>query len=351
MARLESEGKGGYYPTPIEEMKLILKRVTSYRDDHVTILDPCSGEGIALQEFKNHLEQNGTNVTSYGIELEKNRAIESKKRLDYVENCSYDEIRMTNNSVSAMYLNPPFMSLNGERMELRFLRDLTQDRLSEENGLLIFNLPQYVLKDCASIIASRFVDVQVYRFTDKNYDLYKQVIVYGYRRRKGLKTASEREYELQLKHHLEKISALGKNAVPALDEEDSVLYHVTPANKMMETFMSTRVEEDDILDSLKSEYNDFFEQVKNKTSIGVTSSGSLVAAMELKVAHTAAALEAGLLPEQMGSDHLICPQSYVQKTEKIQTNEKSQKEEKVEVFSTKTQLHAFTEKGIFILGA
>lgn len=350
MARLESERKGGYYPTPIEEMKLILKRVTSNPDEHVTILDPCAGEGKALEEFKRHLVEKGTQVTSYGIELERSRAMEAKKRLDYVEHCSYDEVRMTNGSISAMYLNPPFMEMNGERMELRFLRDLTQDRLSEENGLLIFNIPQYVLKDCAAIIASRFVDVRVYRFTDKNFDLYKQVIIYGYRRRKGMKNASEREYEFQLKRFLENLSFLDKDAIPSLEVEDSVLYQVTPAKKTLETFMSTKVEEDDILESLNCESNDHFEQVLTKTKINVSSKGTLVAAMELKIAHTAAALEAGLLPEQMGSDHLICPQSYVQKTEKVQINEKSQKNEKVETFSTKTRLHAFTEKGIFILG-
>lgn len=351
MARIESEGKGGYYPTPPQEMKFILKRLKVAAGENITILDPCCGEGEALKQMQTHLEQQGAIVQSYGIELERSRALKAEKLLHHVENCSFDEVRMSQNCFSVMYLNPPFMQMNGERMELTFMRELTADRLSEGNGLFIFNLPQYVLQDCAGLIASRFVDVKVYRFTDENYDNYKQVIVYGYRRRKGMKTKEEREYELQLKEYLENIAKRGKDALPALDVEDwqTVQYEVFTANKPVDTFMSTRVELDDILKSLNNEGKELFEKVDAVTRVDTHATEKLTVAMELKVAHTAAALEAGLLPEQMGADHLIVPKTFTKVTQASKINEKSGKEEKSTTFSTKTQLKAFTENGIFVL--
>ncbi|QOY37690.1 DUF6094 domain-containing protein [Anaerobacillus isosaccharinicus] len=351
MARIESEGKGGYYPTPDQEMQYILNRVRVNQGESVTIFDPCAGKGKALKDFQQQLEQQGAIVQSYGIELERSRALEAKKILNHVENCSYDEMRMSSECFSAMYLNPPFMQMDGERMELTFLRNLTSDRLSSGNGLFIFNLPQYVLADCASLIASRFEDVRIYRFTDANYDAYKQVIVYGYRRRIGMKTKEEREYELFLKDEIVKLSSLGKDALPSLDVEDwnSVQYQVTKAKKKVETFMSTRVEIHDIIASINSDDNDFYQMIDEVTTINIQKTEKLKVAMDLKVAHTAAALEAGVLPEQMSGDHLIVPKTFIKMSETVKTNDKTEKSEKVSTFSSKTQLKAYTEEGIFIL--
>ncbi|GIN41546.1 DUF6094 domain-containing protein [Heyndrickxia oleronia] len=219
MARLESEAKGGFYPTPSEEMDLILKRLSCVPGESITLLDPCCGKGAALKQWKDDLTSKGAITTSFGIEIEKSRAEIAEKVIDHVAKCGYEETRMSHDAFSAMYLNPPFMQMNGERMENTFLRDLTGDYL-QPGGVLIFNLPQYVLKDCAKILASRFVNIKVYRFTDANYDTYKQVIVYAKRRRKGLRSEKERRYQQNIEKELVNFSYLGKHAIPSLDVAD-----------------------------------------------------------------------------------------------------------------------------------
>src|SRR5690625_2217377 len=105
MARLESEEKGGFYPTPSDEMSLVVKRINA--ENGVTLLDPCAGEGLALKQVQEHLLNHDVESTTYGIELEKTRANRAVDTLDNVINCGYEEARMSHNAFSFMYLNPP----------------------------------------------------------------------------------------------------------------------------------------------------------------------------------------------------------------------------------------------------
>src|SRR5690625_5720126 len=73
MARLEADAKAGFYPTPPVEMEHIIKRISSNVDD-VTLLDPCAGEGLALKQLRDHLQEQDVNSVTYGIEVEETRA-------------------------------------------------------------------------------------------------------------------------------------------------------------------------------------------------------------------------------------------------------------------------------------
>jgi len=277
MARLESEAKGGFYPTPVDEMELILKRLSCTAGQAITLLDPCCGKGAALKQWQDDMKAKGANPTSYGIEIEKSRGTQAESIIDHVIKCGYEEAKISHDAFSAMYLNPPFMQMNGERMETTFLRDLTGDYL-QAGGILIFNLPQYVLKDVAKILASRFVDIKVYRFTDANYDSYKQVIVYAVRRRKGIRSEKERRYQQSIEKELHNYSFLGKNALPSLDvaDLDTNFYTIPKNEKPVVLFQSMKVEEDDILQSLQTS-NRFYEKVEDKIKdLNITTGKKLI---------------------------------------------------------------------------
>ncbi|MCL6479600.1 MAG: hypothetical protein K6T65_14560, partial [Peptococcaceae bacterium] len=70
----------------------------------------------------------------------------------------------------------PYMEHAGERAEVTFLRDLTDPVSGKlmEGGVLGYCIPQYVLVPAAPILAARFDDINIYRFTDKNFPVYKQ---------------------------------------------------------------------------------------------------------------------------------------------------------------------------------
>src|SRR5690625_1910713 len=104
MARLEADAKAGFYPTPPVEMEHIIKRISSNVDD-VTLLDPCAGEGLALKQLRDHLQEQGINSITYGIELEETRAEEAKKQLDNLLYVGFKKEIILINLFSFMYFN------------------------------------------------------------------------------------------------------------------------------------------------------------------------------------------------------------------------------------------------------
>src|SRR5699024_2353749 len=179
MARLESDSKAGFYPTPDVEMEHIVKRLSSNTED-LALLDPCAGEGKPMKMLQEHLDDVGSSSTTYGIELEKTRAKTAENYIDNVINCGYEESRMSHKAFGFMYLNPPFAQYQGDRLERIFFRDLTKpNTYLVEGSVVVLNMPQHVLSSMANLISQRLEDVRIYRFTDANFPVYKQVIVYG----------------------------------------------------------------------------------------------------------------------------------------------------------------------------
>src|SRR5699024_11710436 len=90
MARLESQSKGGFYPTPTIEMEYILKRIRSNEGEKINIIDPCCGEGKDLNQWKDYMENYGTEVSNYGIEIEKTRDEKAEDKVTKVAKSGYE---------------------------------------------------------------------------------------------------------------------------------------------------------------------------------------------------------------------------------------------------------------------
>lgn len=349
MARLESQSKGGFYPTPPEEMNHILKFLkVEGSESEITLIDPCCGEGDALKQISDYL-QPIANTTTYGIELEKTRAEKASQKLDNVLACSYDEARMSHEAFSVMFLNPPYdHSSNGERLETIFLNELTKDYLAEES-LLIFIIPKYILRNVAKTLAQRFTNIRVYRFTDKNYKDFQQVVVFGQRLRSGLLTQPERTYREYIEDRLIRLSFADKEEIPTLAEkEDDVEYVIKPPKKTVSLFRSTCIDPSKIIES--SQKCGHFSKVKSYMKGFEISleKKDIRPAMPLKVTHIAAAISAGALPESMGSHLLVGVTKRIQETEEIYDVKKNKLTE-VTTFKPKSIVRVFSDKGIFTL--
>lgn len=347
MARLESDSKGGFYPTPTVEMEYILKRLRPRNGDSINIIDPCCGKGNALAQWKEHMEKCGAEVSDYGIEVEKTRANEAEKIVTNVAKCGYEETRMSRKKFSAMYLNPPFMEGENERTELTFLRDLSKDYIAD-GGILIFNIPQYVLADVAKILSIRFQEIRLYRFTDENYDSYNQIIVYGVKRRSGIRTKDERKYSDRVYERLLEYAQGGRDALPALDHKDWYeTYFMIPKQDKVETFYSRRIEKEDILRSINNPENHLMKKMKKVVSDKDLNERQIKPAMPLKTTHLATAIASGSLPEEMG-DHLLVGVSKQKEDYKNVEDEKGNIRS-ITTTSTKSLVRIFSSKGIFNL--
>ncbi|MEF3304191.1 DUF6094 domain-containing protein [Paenibacillus sp. GYB003] len=297
MARIASQSKGGYYPTPIEQLNLLCKAIKFHpqedADNFLNIIDPCCGEGEALKFFANRLHE--SNPVTYGVELEEGRCQSARAILDHVIHDGYENLR-TESKFSLLWLNPPYDEGFGERLEVTFLRSLTgKNNVLGKDGLLFFCIPQYVLKPAAGIISGRFHDVRVYRFTDEFYPIFKQVVLIG-TFGKDPNGKSKEIYKM-----LRDLGDQGPEAIPTLEEieRDIDLY---PSPSGIDIFRANRLSVNELKQDLMS--SPLLKDVEEKLSPISNRAKMKNPMLPLKATHTAVAIASGAVGGNMGT-HII----------------------------------------------
>lgn len=168
--------KMGYYPLP-ESEGVKLRSLLIYSQP-ASVIDPCVGHGTAL-----HLVSSDADVLRYGVELDTQRArIAGSKSIETIQGNSFDAIARPE-SFSLLYLNPPYDSEIGSianrRMEAVFLEHTYRWLVME--GVLVLVIPFERLHDCADVLSSHFVVLNVFRMTDPDSVQYRQIAVLGVR--------------------------------------------------------------------------------------------------------------------------------------------------------------------------
>ena len=199
MARLASQEKAGFYPTPPTITDLIASHITAPQGGR--ILDPCAGEGVALVTLAEALR-----LEAYGVELHSSRAETASELITELNNRQgklpredphkmhliagdYRLLMKTSQSgFNFLYLNPPlsiYTDPDSGRLEYQWLRD-TRPWL-QPGGLLVLVIPQSVLghKKIARYLAGWYDKMQVYRFPDPEYARFRQIVLFGYRNAKA----------------------------------------------------------------------------------------------------------------------------------------------------------------------
>jgi hypothetical protein len=319
-------------------MALVCRRLVVTPGTAVNLFDPCAGEGRALRQMAEDLVTKGAQVTTYGIELEPSRAQKARELLNHVIAGGYETIRMTNGAVSAMWLNPPYADMKGSgRVETVFLRDLTRERL-QPGGLLMFCIPQSSLADCASVLASRFKDIEVYRFTNEHYPQYRQVVVFGYRRDKNDSGPGARRVS-------EKLAYLGKHGpevLKTLDILDGKVYTIPPAAKEISLFRGSEITKDEIEEALakSTAFKKMEELISPPPLVRVKMKTPI---LPLKLAHIGTAIAAGAVGGNMGN-HVV-----VGNTKKVVRTFDRDEKTVVQTEQMITTVKVFSPQGIFVL--
>ena len=335
MARIASEAKAGYYPTPPSQVLLIAQRLRVEPGAKVNIFDPCAGEGDALHGFAQALSGQGAVVTSYGIELEKERAEKCRGKLDHVLQSPYEDTRVTPHSMSFMWLNPPYTNRGHERAEVAFLRDLT-DPVSgklQPGGLLGFCIPQKVLKNAAMLLALRFEDIHVYRFTDDEYPAFHQVVVFAKRREKKNPDPTPEGNRLK---------ELSLAELPPLDVNDGRAFHIPATERDVQTFLLNVLTEEEVAQTLAA--SPVWEMIAKYKPVPKAIMKPPV--MPLKSTHIAVAIAAGAVGGNMG-DHLL-----VGSTKRVTSSEEIPVENGMKVIErteSKSVIRLFNRNGIHVL--
>jgi hypothetical protein len=170
----------GYYPTddPVVE---IIRTYLKPSIEKGRLFDPCAGEGKAASALGNAL-----NCETWGVELSPERAEKAQIVMDKVYQAPWQACVLSDESVSWLYLNPPyeFDRFDGQkRLEWDFLKTTTSKLM--RGGLLTYIIPQKILgmMEVARLLAGHYEAITAYRFPDSLYEKFKQVVVLAYKRK------------------------------------------------------------------------------------------------------------------------------------------------------------------------
>jgi hypothetical protein len=182
--------KMGYFPTAnpvVDLLKTYFKPAETGR-----LLDPCAGEGIAASTLARAL-----NCQSWGAELSPARAALASEKMDRVFNAPWSSCHLTSESITLLFLNPPYSHDrfgDQKRLELEFLKSTTPKLV--RGGALVYIVPHQLLRDLdvASHLAGYYENINIYRYPKTEFN---QVIVLGLKRLKFKMPSNEEVQQVQ----------------------------------------------------------------------------------------------------------------------------------------------------------
>ena len=183
--------KDGFFPAPDEAIEGILKHlIPSVRPPdskkRINILDPCAGEGKALINLWGNLGGDAYAIELNGLRAE--RIAQEHMHVKLLGPCSIMGCRVSFQSMSLLYLNPPFDSEigGGKREELAFLERATNWLV--RGGVLVFVLPVdqvFSRPRMVEYLDVHYEDLEVFKFPD-SCRKYKEIVVFGRRRKEDV---------------------------------------------------------------------------------------------------------------------------------------------------------------------
>lgn len=207
MARLESIAVAGYFPTPAHLLSAVAALCEAAEGAHTdAVADPCAGKGEALlallgawyPEREPGTLSTGSRATAhvFAAELEGSRykALETalynfrggKGRVQSHRGDAFRlDLGLTDHrppaGLTCLYLNPPYdHDARFKRLEERFLQRFMPALMT--GGVLLFVVPVHALSASLDTLGTWAQDVEVLRFPDPDYAVFKQVVVRARRR-------------------------------------------------------------------------------------------------------------------------------------------------------------------------
>jgi hypothetical protein len=213
--RLAGQAKGGYYPAHPDAVAAILERLRPPTAAECCILDPCAGQGAALQQLAD-----GLGAKAFGIELSEDRAEVLRSRLPEGQALAPADFLRTAISVrsfSLVYCNPPYDYATGQqgRVEEEFVQRALS--LVADNGVLCLVCPEAVADrwQVAEFFAENCRDTSAFAFP-KECRRYNETVLLGYRRRQA-QPAADASYDwLERQVRKSVVYALPAAAGPAM---------------------------------------------------------------------------------------------------------------------------------------
>jgi len=249
MARLESQVKMGFYPTPVTIVEDIGKMLTI--SPEARLLDTCCGEGEALNILAGQ-----SAAETYGVELHRPRMTLAKTRLNHVlwADALYDFIG-SKEAFSLLWLNPPYdtggfdSDQKKERLEVQFLK--RHWPYLQNGGIMVYIIPWSSLPAALPFLAKNACNLMILKFPDDFFWDFNQIVVMCV---KAKPRKTEIEHNMVLLNSATAAFVKGNlDQVFSTDMAPEISYDV-PASGDLEdfTFRSIRLDPEQVLEKVKT---------------------------------------------------------------------------------------------------
>ena len=222
MSAIGNKIKAGFFATP-ERQGEYLRSLLTFEAD-TAVFDPTCGEGKILKQLTEVREERDCVIRSYGVELDKRRAALAIEELDVVVESSIESMVISHEVFGMVYLNPPYdstmLGYGDEKTERKEYIELVRNtKYLVQGGIMIYVIPSYRFADSkiARFLASHFDNIAMTRFSDDDYEDYRQCIFIGRR-----KTTVRKDLNTKLFEFLQQ-----------MDDEAFVMEHVSPLPKFI----------------------------------------------------------------------------------------------------------------------
>lgn len=179
---VRNHADNGYFPTDRATLEGIAARL-DIAGSSIRIFDPCCGTGEALAVIGSHLTGCGAECRTFGVELNKERALSAADVLDSVIHSDIENCILQSKTVGLLFLNPPYGFATADNLSperTRRLEEMFFDRtvsVLQDGGVLVLIIPEAALIErFTADIASRFTGLRMYRAA---VDTYRQVVIFG----------------------------------------------------------------------------------------------------------------------------------------------------------------------------
>lgn len=197
MSQIGNKLRAGFFATSPRQGEY-LRQLLQFPEE-TAALDPTCGEGLILKQLT---ENQTETVMTYGVELDKRRALTAAENLDRLVQAPIESMVISNDAFGFVFLNPPYdhtmKAYGDEKSERKEYTELVRGtRYLAPGGIMLYIIPSYRFSDrqIARFLATHFEDVALTRFTDEDYPDFRQCIFIGKKKESKTKRFDELLYQ------------------------------------------------------------------------------------------------------------------------------------------------------------
>jgi len=149
-------------------------------DKTISNVDLFAGCGEWLVNSKRYeSEKYYPKIRTLGVELVKERAdILKENKVDYSYNCAYEDFNISKEAISILNYNPPYDSINGERLTRLYLQDIIIKEFLAKGAFVDFVIREDDFKDCLELLLDHFgiIKETIFKAPSEEFSKFKQIV-------------------------------------------------------------------------------------------------------------------------------------------------------------------------------